>query len=416
MPLHRQILIALVLGVALAIGLNWLSPELQAQTLGVTDLVGTLFLNALKAVAIPLVVVTLISGVGNLDQNLGRLGSITLSYYISTSLLAVLLGLLIANLLTPGLGITPPEGGWLANSVIPEHLAADNGASSPWASALLLMIPSNLFAAASAGNLLALIIFALLFALALRTLPTQQRQLQRQFWDSLHHILLTVTLWVLKTAPIGVLALVCSSASQMGWAALKPLSMLMLTVLLGLVLHATVVLGFILWRVAKVSLSEHASAMSPALWMAFSSASSGATLPVTLRCLHDRAGVDRGVTGLTVPLGTTMNMDGTALYECVAVIFLAQLLGFELGLAEQLIVVILALTTTLGMAGIPSASLVAIAVILDRVGLPPEALGLLLITDRPLDMARTTVNVWSDTVAARVVARFAGTPTTVTTS
>ncbi|MBA4151971.1 MAG: dicarboxylate/amino acid:cation symporter, partial [Acinetobacter sp.] len=131
-----------------------------------------------------------------------------------------------------------------------------------------------------------------------------------------------------------------------------------------------------------------------------------ATLPVTLRCLHDRAGVDKGVTGLTVPLGTTMNMDGTALYECVAVLFLAQLLGFDLSLAEQLIVVALSLATTLGMAGIPSASLVAIAVILDRVGLPPEALGLLLITDRPLDMARTAVNVWSDSVAARVVERY----------
>lgn len=406
MPLHRQILLALILGILLAIGLNWVDPALQAQVLSVTQLVGTLFLNALKAVAIPLVVVTLISGVGGLDQRLGRLGSITMSYYIGSTLLAVLTGLLIANVLTPGLGITPPDGGWLATAAVPEHLVADDNDSSPWTAALLLLIPSNLFAAASAGNLLALIVFALLFALALRTLPNAQRQLQRQFWDGLHHILLTVTLWVLKTAPIGVLALVCTSASQMGWAALKPLAMLMFSVLLALALHATVNLGFILWRVAKVHLSTHASAMSPALWMAFSSASSSATLPVTLRCLHDRAGVDKGVTGLTVPLGTTMNMDGTALYECVAVLFLAQLLGFDLSLAEQLIVVALSLATTLGMAGIPSASLVAIAVILDRVGLPPEALGLLLITDRPLDMARTAVNVWSDSVAARVVARY----------
>jgi Na+/H+-dicarboxylate symporter len=143
--------------------------------------------------------------------------------------------------------------------------------------------------------------------------------------------------------------------------------------------------------------------------MAFSTASSAATLPVTLRCLNDRAKVPSSVTGLTVPLGTTMNMDGTALYECVAVLFLAQLLGADLTIVQQLLVLFLALATSTGMAGIPAASLVAIALILERVGLPAEALGLLLITDRPLDMCRTAVNVWSDSVAARLVAHYAKT-------
>jgi len=271
----------------------------------------------------------------------------------------------------------------------------------------LAIVPANLFKAAGDGNLLALVLFALLLGMAIRTLPEPLRDTQRQFWSGLQQLLLTLVMWLLKTAPLGVAALVCSSASQMGWAALEPLLWFMAAVVVGLLIHAGVSLGLVLWQFARVSPRDHARAMSPALWMAFSTASSTATLPLTLRCLNERAGVAPGVTSLTVPLGATLNMDGTALYECVAVLFLAQLLGFDLSLSDQLVVVLLSLATSIGMAGIPAASLVAIALILERLGMPAEALGLLLITDRPLDMCRTAVNVWSDSVAARMVARFA---------
>lgn len=406
MPLHRQIFIALIVGILLAAGLTYVEPATKALTLEISRVIGNLFLNALKAVALPLVVVTLIAGIGNLNQRLGRLGALAISFYGLSTLLAVLVGLLVANVIAPGLHATAPAGGWLASASTAGSLPAL--ASPSWADSLLAILPSNLFKAAGEGNLLALVLFALLVGMAIRTLPEALREVQRQFWDGLQQVLLTLVLWLLKAAPIGVAALVCNSASQMGWAALQPLAWFMATVIVGLLLHAGVSLGLVLWQLARVSPRDHARAMSPALWMAFSTASSTATLPLTLRCLNERAGVDPGVTSLTVPLGATLNMDGTALYECVAVLFLAQLLGFDLSLADQVVVVALSLATSIGMAGIPAASLVAIALILQRLGMPAEALGLLLITDRPLDMCRTAVNVWSDSVAARMVARYAG--------
>ena len=405
MPLHRQIFIALIVGILLAAGLSHVEPEAHALTLDISRVIGNLFLNALKAVALPLVVVTLIAGIGNLNQRLGRLGALAISFYGLSTLLAVLVGLLVANVMAPGLHAIAPAGGWLASAGSAGALPVL--ASPSWADSMLAIVPANLFKAAGEGNLLALVLFALLLGMAIRTLPTALREVQRQFWDGLQQVLLTLVLWLLKAAPIGVAALVCNSASQMGWAALQPLAWFMATVIVGLLLHAGVSLGLVLWQLARVSPRDHARAMSPALWMAFSTASSTATLPLTLRCLNERAGVDPGVTSLTVPLGATLNMDGTALYECVAVLFLAQLLGFDLSLADQLVVVALSLATSIGMAGIPAASLVAIALILQRLGMPAEALGLLLITDRPLDMCRTAVNVWSDSVAARMVARFA---------
>lgn len=408
MPLHRQIFLALLAGLLLAAGLTLVDPASRTLTLDIARVIGSLFLNALKAVALPLVVVTLIAGIGNLNQRLGKLGALAMSFYGLSTLLAVLTGLLVANVMAPGLHATAPTGGWLASAGAAGTLPAL--ASPGWADSLLAIVPANLFKAASDGNLLALVLFALLTGMAIRTLPEALRETQRQFWDGLQQVLLTLVMWLLKAAPLGVAALVCSSASQMGWAALEPLAWFMAAVITGLLLHAGVSLGLVLWQLARVSPRDHARAMSPALWMAFSTASSTATLPLTLRCLNDRAGVPGGVTSLTVPLGATLNMDGTALYECVAVLFLAQLLGFDLSLADQLVVVMLSLATSIGMAGIPAASLVAIALILERLGMPAEALGLLLITDRPLDMCRTAVNVWSDSVAARMVARFAQQP------
>ena len=404
MPLHRQILLALLAGLALAL---WAAcwPEADRQLLlEVCRVLGTLFLNALKALALPLVVVTLIAGLGGLEQRLGRLGGLAIAFYGLSTLLAVTAGLGVANLMSPGLHAIAPTGGWLAQAA---QQSLPDVQAPGWADSLIALVPANLLQAGVSGNLLGLVLFALLAGLALRELPDDLRETQQRFWQGLQGLLLTAVGWVLHAAPLGVLALVCRSASQSGWAALEPLLWFMATVLAGLLLHALGSLGLLLALLGRVSPRDHASAMSPALWMAFSTASSTATLPLTLRCLNERAKVPAGVTSLTVPLGATLNMDGTALYECVAVLFLAQLLGLDLSLSDQLGVMLLALATSIGMAGIPAASLVAIALILERIGLPAEALGLLLVTDRPLDMCRTTVNVWSDSVAARLVARAA---------
>ena len=399
----RPILSGLVAGLALAAALAGPLQPWSDQVLPVTNLIGTLFLNALKMVALPLIVTTLIASLGGLRQPPGRLGGIALACYLANTTLAIAAGLLMANLLTPGLRSSVDVAALLASpaSGLPEATAHG------WESALLLLVPGNLTQAAAQGNLVALVLAAVMLGLALRLLPDDLRSLQHRFWEGLQQMLMTITLWVLRVAPLGVFALVTSSASQLGWSVLTPLLWFMATVLLALLLHAAVNLGLVLWRLARVSPVEHARAMSPALWMAFSTASSAATLPLTLSCLNERARVSPQVTGLTVPLGASLNMDGTALYECVAVLFIAQLLGADLGLGEQLVIVLMALATSTGMAGIPAASLVAIALILDQLGLPAEALALLLVTDRPLDMLRTTVNVWSDSVAARVVARYA---------
>lgn len=410
MSLTRQILIGLSLGIFAATLLAGPLSAWQADVLSLTSVTGSLFLNALKMVAVPLIATTLIAGLGKLDRAPGRLGALTAGYYAMSTFLAVSMGLILSNVIAPGLRAGLSESavaGLMAQSAGTPVLTSN----SDWQSTLLGLVPGNIFNALSSGNLIAVVLFSLVVGLALRTLPSELRSAQQSLWDGLQQLLMTITQWVLRTAPIGVFALVTTSASQVGWAAAEPLAWFVITVLLALLLHAGLSLGLILWRLARVSPRQHAHDMSPALWTAFSTASSAATLPVTLRCLNERANVPPSVTGLTVPLGTTMNMDGTALYECVAVLFLAQLFGADLSLVQQLLVLFLALATSTGMAGIPAASLVAIALILERVGLPPEALGLLLITDRPLDMCRTAVNVWSDSVAARLVARYADEPT-----
>lgn len=412
MSLTRQILIGLGLGLITAALLAGPLAGWQDHVLSLTGVTGNLFLNALKMVAVPLIATTLIAGLGKLERAPGRLGALTASYYAMSTLLAVSMGLLLSNVIAPGLraGLNPDAVAALLAQTS-AATPATSFAASNWQSTLLALVPGNIFNALSSGNLIAVVLFSLVVGLALRTLPSELRSTQQVFWDGLQQLLMTITQWVLRTAPIGVFALVTTSAAQVGWSAAEPLAWFVITVLLALGLHAGVSLGLILWRLARISPRQHARDMSPALWMAFSTASSAATLPVTVRCLTERAKVPASVTGLTVPLGTTLNMDGTALYECVAVLFLAQLLGADLSLVQQLLVLFLALATSTGMAGIPAASLVAIALILERVGLPPEALGLLLITDRPLDMCRTAVNVWSDSVAARLVARYADEPT-----
>jgi Na+/H+-dicarboxylate symporter len=220
--------------------------------------------------------------------------------------------------------------------------------------------------------------------------------------------MMRITEWVMRFAPLGEFALVGKVVATTGMAAFQPLLLFFLTVLAGLVLHFLVVLPAILLFIARVNPWRHYQAMAPALLTAFSTASSSATLPVTMDCVERQAGVSNRTSSFVLPLGATVNMDGTALYECVAAMFIAQAYGVELSFAQQLLVVALALLTSIGVAGIPAASLVAITIILTAVGLPVEAVGMILAVDRVLDMCRTAVNVFSDSCGAVVVARLEG--------
>jgi Na+/H+-dicarboxylate symporter len=274
------------------------------------------------------------------------------------------------------------------------------------------MVPSNLFKAATEGQLLGLIFFGLLFGFFVSRLNPKARETQVAFWESLNAVILSITKLIISFAPIGVFGLVTPTLMQVGFETLGVMGKFAGTVLLGLAIHALVVLPLLLWVLGKINFKKHYQAMAPALLTAFSTASSSATLPLTMDCIRKRAGVSNKITSFTLPLGATINMDGTALFECVVVVFLAQLFGVEMGFVTQFTVVLMALLTSIGVAGIPSASLVAIIVILQAVGFPPESIamgvGIVYVVDRILDMTRTAINVFGDSCAAVIIGKSEG--------
>jgi Na+/H+-dicarboxylate symporter len=272
----------------------------------------------------------------------------------------------------------------------------------------LRMIPTNVVDAAAEGQMLGLIFFSLLYGFFLTRISEAYAEAQYNFFQGMFEIMMGITDLIMRFAPLGVFALVAKTVADTGLEAFGPLALFFLTVALALATHFLVVLPALLYFVGGVNPLRHFRAMSPALLTAFSTASSSATLPVTMECVEKNAGVSNKTTSFVLPLGATVNMDGTALYECVAAIFIAQAYGIELSLGTQFLIVMLALLTSIGVAGIPAASLVAIAIILAAVGLPLEGIGLILAVDRILDMMRTSVNVFSDSCGAVIIARSEG--------
>ena len=411
LPLHWQILCALALAVVVGM---LAAPEagiFGVSLLSVLNFFGTLFLNALKMLIVPLVVASIITGMMELKPNtLGRLGSKTLIFYMSSSLVAILIGLLMVNILQPGIVDGQPalENMSLSSNTESVLEKVEGRGAGDIAEVFLRMVPANIIAAAAEGQMLGLIFFSLLFGYFLSHLKGSHGEVQKDFWRGLLSIMIQMTNLVMKFAPIGIFALVCKVIMVSGADAFKPLAVFFFAVIMALALHMLVFLPLVLKFVAKVNPVLHFKAMMPALLTAFSTSSSSATLPLTLDCVERRAGVSNRISGFTLPLGATVNMDGTALYECVAAIFIAQAYGLELSLVTQFTIVLIALLTSIGVAGIPSASLVAITIILGAIGLPLEAIGLILVVDRVLDMCRTSVNVFSDSCAAVTIARLEG--------
>lgn len=234
-----------------------------------------------------------------------------------------------------------------------------------------------------------------------------------KFWNGVFHVMMHMTEFIMKFAPIGVFALIAGVIAETGFAAARPLANFALAVLAALLLHSLITLPLLLRFIGRVKPFATMRAMSPALLTAFSTSSSSATLPVTMDTIEEKVGVSNSVSSFVLPLGATVNMNGTALYECAAAIFLAQAYGLELSFGVQFTIVTIALVTSIGVAGVPSASLVAIAIILAAVGLPVEAIGVLMVFDRVLDMCRTSVNVWGDACCATIIARLRGEETKV---
>lgn len=407
MKLHWQILIALI---AAAI-VGSLVPA-EGWWIDAFDLIGTFFLNALKMLIVPLIVSSIIVGVMGLpgERELGRLGGKTLAYYVVTSLCAILIGLFFVNLLSPGEIDGQPAGDRLGlDASTGQVLERIEGSGTGDVIGIVLrLVPPNIVNAAAAGQMLGLIAFSILFGFLAARLQGQPGEVLKDFWEGVYQVMLQMTHLVMRIAPLGVFGLVAEVVAQTGFDAIRPLFVFFMTVVLALAAHLLLTMPVMLALVARVNPFKHYAAMSPALLTAFSTSSSSATLPVTLDCVENRAGVSNKTSSFVLPLGATVNMDGTALYECVAAMFIAQAYGLDLTLGTQFVIVLTALLTSIGVAGIPSASLVAIGVILTAIGLPLEGVGLILAVDRVLDMCRTAVNVFSDSTGAVVIARSEG--------
>lgn len=414
LELHWQILIAILLA-ALAGTLTGTESGFFGVTFyQVYDFLGTLFLNALRMIIVPLVMSSIIVGVASLSgDDLGRLGTKTIGYYTLTSTLAILVGLVLVDLIRPGIGPDGPVGAAmnlsLESAEVQGALASVEGrGGGDIVGIFLRMIPTNVVEAAANGEMLGLIFFSIVFGSFMTRIAPRQAETLLLFWQGVSETMMNVTMWIMRFAPIGVFGLVARTVAATGFDAFVPMLLFFGTVLLALALHTFGVLWALLRVAGGVNPVKHFRAMMPAMLTAFSSASSSATLPLSMECLQKNAGVSERTSSFVLPLGATVNMDGTALYECVAAIFLAQAYGLELSFATQFTVVLIALLTSIGVAGIPAASLVAITVILTAVGLPVEAIGLLLVTDRVLDMFRTAVNVYSDSCCATLIARSEG--------
>ncbi|MEM9882793.1 MAG: dicarboxylate/amino acid:cation symporter [Planctomycetota bacterium] len=455
-PLHTQVLVGLAIGavVGYALGRRAVAalpidtPEAQRGVVAaglatstyaylLLDLVGDLFLQGLKLIIVPLVTSSIVLAVAGLGRGdgFGRLGLKTLGYYLCTSLIAILIGLVLINTFAPG---TDNTG---TGILVGQDLAAfqedqqavagkvGDSEASDFLDVFRTMVPPNVVKAAADGSLLGLIVVSLLVGYFLSRLDTDSRPVLLKFVKGVYDLTLSITDVVLRLAPIGVLGLLAATVAEQ-YAKLRPdgrfeafiagIAQYAGVALAALLIHLLVVMPLILSLVARVNPLRHYRAMAPALVTAFSTASSSATLPLTMDCVETRAGVSRKTTSFVLPLGATVNMDGTALYECVAAIFICQAFGIDLTLAQQFLIVVVALLTSVGVAGVPSASLVAIVVILTAVEaqLPPGSLpagtslvagmGLLFVFDRPLDMCRTAVNIFSDSVGAVVIARSEG--------
>ncbi|MFT7516233.1 MAG: proton glutamate symport protein [Myxococcota bacterium] len=375
----------------------WLAPFVMAANI---------FMSLLKMLIVPLVLSSIVTGVAGISggKEFGRLGAKTLGYYMTTSFLAIITGLLVVNLTQPGIGAN-------LNLAMPDNFALGDGAS--FIDILLRMVPQNIFSALSDnGSMLQIIVFALMLGYFIGKTPEPHGGRIKGIFESFFEVMMALAGGILKLIPYGVFALVVKVVGETGFATFKPLLYYMAIVAFALLFHACVILPLLLKFVGGISPIAWFRAMSPALMTAFSTSSSAITLPVTMESAEHRGGVSNKHSSFVLPLGATVNMDGTALYECVGVIFLAQYYAstgdFDLTIAKQVFIVITALLASIGAAGIPSAGLIMMTAILSALGLPIEGAMLLLAIDRPLDMLRTLVNVWSDSCGAALIAKSEG--------
>nr|WP_244968194.1 dicarboxylate/amino acid:cation symporter [Pseudomonas sediminis] len=395
MPLWKQIFIALTLGVVLGVALNQSGYGEYAASI---KPIGDLFLNGIRMLIVPLIFVSLVSGVTSLRDmsTMGRLSIKTLSLYLGTTAVAIMIGLALAMIFKPGVGIDLGAAQAVTVAESPSLIAT-----------LVALVPANPVAAFAQGNVLQIIVFAILFGLAI-TLGGEAAKPVKKFMDSLAEVFYKFTGIIIAFAPYGVFALVTWVAGTYGLELLAPLAKVIGVVYLGCLIHAAVVYAGLIKFVAGLSPVRYVQGVIEPAIVAFSSTSSAGTLPVTMMSAERNLGVSRGVSSFVLPLGTTINMDGTALYQGVCALFIAQAYGIDLSLAQYATIVLTATLASIGTAGVPGAGLIMLSLVLTSVGLPLEGVAIIAGIDRILDMARTSLNVVGDCAVAVVVAKSEG--------
>ncbi|BCY27621.1 dicarboxylate/amino acid:cation symporter [Flavobacterium okayamense] len=411
LALHWQILLGMLFGVLFAVLLiqfdwgkefivDWIKPF------------GNIFINLLKLIAVPLILASLIKGVSDLKDisKLSQMGGRTIGLYILTTVFAVSIGLVIVNIVKPGSYISEDTRtelvGSYANDANSKIAAAENQKQAGPLQALEDIVPSNIVKAASDnGNMLQVIFFAIFFGIALILIPQEQAQPVKAFFDGFNEVILKMIDIIMLAAPYGVFALLASLIAESPSLDLfKALGMYGLSVIIGLVLMIGVYM-LLVRLLAKKSPKFFFNGISPAQLLAFSTSSSAATLPVTMERVVDNLGVDDEVASFVLPIGATINMDGTSLYQAVAAVFIAQAFGMDLSLGAQLGIIATATLASIGSAAVPGAGMVMLVIVLAQAGIPEAGLALIFAIDRPLDMCRTTVNVTGDAAVSMVVAK-----------
>ncbi len=416
MKLYTKISIGLVAGAAVGIGVNLVAAQ-TGSTLGVDlvrrlEPVGTAFIRAITMIVIPLVVASLIVGAASLGdlRTLGRIGGKTVGYYLFTTATAVSIGIVLSNIIRPGSRIPEASKDALLAAYGGEAAGrielADRAPGI--VDMLLSMISRNPIESAANGDMLPLIIFTLLFGAAASLLDDRRKQALVGFFDAVNEVSMTIIGWIMKLAPYAVFALLAAVTARFGFDILKSLAIYSLTVVLGLVIHAVGTYGLLVRFLAKVNPLYFYRRIREAQILGFSTSSSNATLPVTIAVAEKELGVSKRVAGFVLPLGATVNMDGTGLYQGVAVMFIAQVFGIDLHWTAQLTVVLTATLASIGAAGVPSAGIITLALVLRQANVPETGIALILGVDRILDMLRTSVNITGDLSAATFVARSEG--------
>ena len=391
MKLSTKILIGLISGIVVGLFLG---------TIGAMDFAtniikpfGSLFLNLIRMIIVPLVFASLVVGASSVSDisKLGRIGGKTVGYYLATTAFAVSIGIILANIVQPG-----------SSRQLADGLTYEGREAPGIIETILNIIPSNPFAAMADGKMLQIIVFALFVGIAI-TLVGKKAEQVKKFFDGFAEIMYKITAIVMEVAPFGVFALMVPVVAENGPSVLLPLFKVILVVYLGCILHALIVYSFTVKGLAKMNLKDFYKGIFPAQVIAFSTCSSSASLPVTMKCVEGNLGVTKETTSFVLPLGATINMDGSALYQGACAIFIAQVYGLDLTIGQQLTIVLTGTLASIGAAGVPGAGLIILTMVLKSVGLPLEGLALIAGIDRVLDMARTTLNVTGDCSCAVVV-------------